>query len=351
MGIRNLSHRNMSSKKAIRADNRKRGTGKVPLLIACFLLVLIISSCKSLPFTKKEASSDEDQRKGTEGIIAAFVSTFGKEMVVNDDLNNPTPEISFLVELKNNGAFPVGMPADGAVWLSGYDPTIIQLDADGYSKFESGQGINALTLEGRSAQNPLGGSGFKEFKGKVDVSKIPIQGKYKANILANLCYSYETIANPIVCIEKSPFEVINEKKACTMKDISLQSQGAPIALTKVEQIHASGKIQFKMTIRNVGKGITLERNLNGCAKDEVSKAARHQTDVVSIESVSIGESKLDCQGNEVRLIDGIGYFICSLDKSFIDAGTRSSSFATPLVVHLLYVYKDSVENPITITKI
>ena len=83
--------------------------------------------------------------------------------------------------------------------------------------------------------------------------------KYSPEILVTACYRYKTIADPKVCIDPNPFRAVQERKVCEVRDQSLGGgQGAPVAVTKIEEQVGSDKIHFRIFIQNVGDGEVIE---------------------------------------------------------------------------------------------
>ena len=331
---------------------------KKNFIFALFLITLIlISGCKG----KDVKKSIENIRVGTEGIVASFVA------------NNPPPTIhveegadnSFKVvlQLNNKGAYPQpdegqnGLaPEFGKLYLSGYDTKIIEL-----KEKESGVAYSDLTkktLEGKSTINPNGGIDFVNFEGKIDANNLNVE-KYEPTLLVTSCYKYNTIASPQVCIDPDPYSTISTKKVCSVNDISLSNQGAPIAVTKIEEEALATKTQFRITVKNVGGGdVIKEASTEKCDPFGSSKIDREDIDKVLLEEATIGKKQLDCgpfaEGNVqdtkgfVRLINGEGSIICKLNKD--DYGQTNSAYTSPLKVQLSYIYKTTTDRKITIKK-
>jgi hypothetical protein len=174
-----------------------------------------------------------------------------------------------------------------------------------------------------------------------------------ANILQQFLQTYAILTKPLLipwyALKKTHFR-FKDKKSRIVSDISLSSQGAPIAVTKVETITTGERIQFKMTVKNVGKGTIIDTGVS-CSPYAVKGVQRHQLDLITISSVKISDMDLECNSPEqkVRLIDGTGFFTCSLEKSKLPQ--QQSAFTTPLDITLSYLYKETAEKPIIINKI
>lgn len=316
-------------------------------VIALFLAAIALAGCTQ----GNSVSTAENIRQGTEGIVISFLSTYAKDIIVGND---QAEDILFTLKAENRGAYPSQNEgsAEGLIWLSGYDPAVITFESPS-TDASIPLGGGDLQLRGKTPYSPVGDSGIIDFKGTINVDKLNFpDGKYAPTILGNLCYRYKTIAQPQVCIEKDPLS-FTVRKACTAGDVSLSSQGAPIAVTKVEQLSTATKAQFKLTFKNMGKGSVVNPD-KGCTKDAMASIQRYDLDWVRIEKIGIAGKGLACSGtgsaNAVRLVDGIGYVTCSIALRDVYQGA-APAFATPLDIEVSYLYKDTIQQPIRIAKI
>ncbi len=314
----------------------------------CTLLsiALLIAGC-TLGSQSKTASL-ENIRQGTEGIIISFLTSYPKDTVISSQ----NEDIIFTLKAENKGAYPEqtsqgAESTQGIIWLSGYDKNIITFPDEATAQL----GTADMNLYGKTPTSP-GGSGIVDFRGIIVASSLP-EGKYSPTILGNICYSYQTIAQPIVCIEKEPLSQI-PNKPCIAKDISLSSQGAPVAITKVEQLSTSSRVQFKITFKNTGKGMIINRETMECTKERIAGVQRYDLDWVHIEGITIAGKELECSGlgsqKSVRLIDGVGYATCSIPLLEFSESTVSA-FTTPLDIKVSYLYKDTIQQPLSIVRI
>ena len=55
------------------------------------------------------------------------------------------------------------------------------------------------------------------------------------------------MADVVVCIDPDPYSVVQEQKVCNIGDVSVSGgQGAPIAVTRIEEEVGSDKIYFRI---------------------------------------------------------------------------------------------------------
>ena len=214
------------------------------------------------------------------------------------------------------------------------------------SSIAQGVDLVAEELEGKSPYNQDGGYSAVEFE--MDVGELP-DGMpfYNPTIIVTASYLYKTIANPIICIDPEPRSTRVRDKVCDIQStISVGSQGAPIAITKVEEDVTSSDFLFKIYIDNVGKGLVIQES----DIDENPNEGYDWRDMnkIRIEEVAVGNIRMtECRptiGRDIQLIDGKGYIFCRFDKSF--AGGKA--YETALNIKLSYGYTTSIEKLIGI---
>ena len=331
------------------------------LVFALFLILLILTyGCKGKKSTEK---SLEEIRTGTEGIALSFLPN-APPTTIHIEQGAPIEANAFdvVLEIRNKGAYPQpnegtgGLgPSFGKVFLSGYDPTIITLE----SKDGKSGDLSKLALEGKSTINPNGGQDILGFNGKILAENLNVE-KYEPTLLATACYYYFTIAGPSVCIDPNPYSTVKEKKVCEVQDTSLSSQGAPIAVTRIDEEAFATKTQFRITIKNAGNGDVLKADAasNKCDPSGTQKITREDVDKVNLMWVKIADKALMCgpfaeapqknTGGLIRLINGEGFVICELPSS--EYSNKISAYTTPLLIQLSYGYRNSIEKKIQIKK-
>ena len=323
---------------------------KKRLIFVFFIILLIlISSCKGKKDVQK---SLEEIRTGTEGIVMSFLPNAPPDKIhVEGDQNT----FEVVLEVRNKGAYP--QPNDitsegifGRVFLSGYDKDIITLKSKGTELF-----IRRDTLEGKSTINPNGGLDILTYEATVDTNKLNVE-KYEPILLTTACYNYETVAGPSVCIDPNPYSTIKGKKVCEVQPVTLSNQGAPIAITRIDEEALALRTQFKITIKNVGGGDVLRKDKrNVCIGEGIT---REDTDKVMVDWVKISDKSLICgpfiegqtkaEQGLTRLVNGEGFLICDLPKE--QYKLSDTAFTTPLTIKLSYVYRNTAEKKIMIKK-
>ncbi len=302
------------------------------LLLLCFILLV---GCQ-----QGGEKNPGDFRTGTKGISMSFVPNSPPDKFLGDS------KLEVAVQVKNEGTTSIenSNGLGGNIYLSGYDGNIIKFD-------KNVDGINLLG--GRSSYDPVGETDIKEFPATITLT----QGvdSYRTTIMATACYSYETMAIPMICIDPDPNSINTKQKACTTKNIALSGgQGAPVAVTKVELIPTSEKLRFNIQISNVGGGVVFDKNSQNC--DPYSSGlATKEKNVVSVEEVRLANINLldfnACKplvDNKISLINNQRTILCELDIA--SSGISKSAFTSPLVIRLRYGYTTSISKNIEIIR-
>ena len=352
---------------------------KIKIGFRAALIFFVIISIIFSAGCKKKDKDEADFVRGPDGLVMSFIDNAPQDKYVISDVDEP---ISIAIDVWNKGTHPRKYDDEedmeaayfntGRISISGFDKKIIVMEKD-YKYFSDG-----VYLPPASPLNPRGGLYTAEFNGKIKADNI-IVDKYEPTILVTACYPYSTIATPTVCVDPQPFET-RQEKVCTIGSQTLKPQGAPIAITKIDQEASRGKIRFKITIENVGKGdVIWENDVNQLSLiiDKCSPAGdtigittgrldRKDFDKVRLDEVKIGEvNLLDPNGdgkfddnecapfaegtdNIIRLFDGSGFVVCTLDE--LEKGPESA-YTTPIAIKLSYAYRSTISKPISIRKI
>ncbi len=307
------------------------------------LTVLILILFFGFGCDQKTEEPSVDYRKGTQGIVMNFMTDMPPATMYD---NMP---IDLVVEIKNKGAYPQPNPITGwainvispttkgigTLYLSGFDNTLIV----GMPKR-----IDIPQLEGQSPYNPEGGYDVVSFRGNILNFDSRNIDNYNANFLVTSCYKYETISSQTVCVDPEPYSTKEKTKVCTIPpSYSLSGgQGAPVAVTKIEEIVLSNKIQFKIYLKNVGDGKVIDKN-------RLNIDCPYSLDYTNLDKVYVSGRvsgySLSCRpNNPIILINGVGTVICTIPKPAMS----KSAYTTPLQVKLEYGYSSSIQKGVEI---
>ncbi len=292
-----------------------------------FLLVfIVIIGCK----LSTNPYDNLDYRQGTEGLVVDFAQNSPMQKVYEDS------KLGLVLEVRNKGANDIE-DGDARIYLSGFDPEAIHF---------SGVSGGSVTLDvpavlGKSPYMPDGGYDALDVPEDSPV-RVPFGDSYTAKIMATSCYVYETIATPTVCVVSDPAAIYKDN-ICEPSTITMSSQGGPVAVTKVEEEVMQQKLNFIITVQNVGGGRVIDKEqMDRCPND-----LDHNTvDVVDVkaELSSGGEPECSPSDNRLRLVDGKGVIFCKIPVEL------HTSYTAPLVITLDYGYSSSVTRDIEIVR-
>jgi hypothetical protein len=210
-------------------------------------------------------------------------------------------------------------------------------------------------LEGKSTLNPEGSQGIVA----VSMSSKTIETmreEHTSTILLIGCYGYKTKLSEAVCIDTDILGMKAVEKACEVEDKNLNSQGAPIAVTKVEVSMLPQddiiKPQFLIQIENKGGGEVVNSNVirKACSGEPVSY---EDFNVIKVDAY-LFEKQLTCTPNDgsktglAKLKEKQDEIRCVLEEGIRkDVGTHAET----LNVNLDYGYTETISRTIDIKKI
>jgi hypothetical protein len=342
--------------------------------VIVLVLVIALASCQFVPGGEEAPTGG---LMGTEGLSIQFLA------------DTPPPrayapgEMLIMLLVENMGTYD--LPANGGkIYLSGFDPEIIELKVEGVvepakpeesedikppSKPKAGgKGDRDYVAEATRFISDHELTGVDEFSQRgatdiVDYKSVRLHDlerfnvdSYNTVILATACYPYKTTAATEVCIDFNPYGAAREQKVCTPQNRALGSQGAPIAVPLVEVEASKDQTHLRIHVQNVGAGTVFKGDDDTLAKCSPYSAGLGYTDVdfVNITEIKLlGENINDkCSpAGALRLNNGEGMIYCSIKKADLAAGrVTSSEFVTPLSVRLSYGYRQTTMKPIEIKK-
>lgn len=323
-------------------------------MLTLIIALLLIAGCSGKKDPQKQL---EELRTGVLALTASFLPN-NPPATIHVEETQPN-SFDIVVEVSNKGVYPQpedGKKLNGKIYLSGYDKDIIEVPTPSID-------LSTLTLSGKSSINLQGESDLAVFKAAVDHSKLPVE-RYEPTLLATVCFDYITIAGPSVCIDPDPYATIKQKKVCEPGSISLSSQGASVAVVKVDTEAFAAKTQFKITIKNVGNGEVLKGRAEGegvlekCNPFGASKLAREDINKVFLEEIKLGNIDLQCwpfadeevKGSTgyIRLLNGEGSIICEILED--NYASTNAAYTSPLKIKLSYGYKTTAERKLSIKK-
>jgi len=286
---------------------------KVVLLL---ILLIFLASCNVIQ-PKKEVADIT----GSDG-LKLTLPKLPKELNVGQGLDIP-------ITLENVGTHKV---ENGILSISGYDSNFV--------KFRTKPKVEGINLEGKSNFIPVGERRTEVFT--ISSVSLPDRKEKKEVFEAIACYQYQTIASPVVCINpKLVFGTTAIEAGCAFVDAKISpTQGAPVAVTKVETWYFSDKneVEFRIFVKSLSKGgVILEQSAYAkrCLSPDPLKV--EDIGVVNIEAFMSG-TKLSCYVGENQ----VDRFKVLNDRYSVTCRAQINpsepAFTTPLSIELSYGY-------------
>ena len=303
-----------------------------PHILLTISILILIAACT----TTQRPQNAVNYRTGAQGLTLLFTPNLPPAQLYDDQ------ELNAVIEVENKGASDIGAPGD-RIYLTGFDPNIITNIPT--------QGIQLTTLEGKGPYRAIGDKDFISFKGILRKLALRNVDKYTPRLQATACYSYTTLAQGNICIDPDPFAPAAKQKVCTPADVSLGTQGAPVAVSTIRLEPAPGTTRFQIDVSNVGGGDVFRHGatyLSRCAPTNPGGLAFTDVDRVLVQDIRVGDISIlpSCkpidQGH-IYLQNGRGTLYCQLSNV---RGT--SAYVTPVTVELRYGYRTTLTKDITI---
>lgn len=226
-------------------------------------------------------------------------------------------------------------------------------------------------LKGKTIEHPDGEREVITFTAETkDLNRTDPQSEYHDSLVSiTSCYEYQTKAVETVCIDTDVygFKSRIEKRACEVEErgIILSSQGAPVAVTKIESEMLPSKDdpstiipRFIITVRNLGNGevVKNEKVRDACSSEPVGYEDWNNINVKVYISTMDDKNKLDCDIiKEGKYDDGTiilkqkeDSIRCSYEEGFKE---EKGVFSSPLYIILDYGYTDTISREVRIKKV
>lgn len=280
------------------------------------VVFLFLGGCNSMNFgggSSQSVPQSIDFREGYGGlVIEALEGLPPKEIYEGSNFK-------IGLRLKNTGAYDIKR---GAIGIVGFDEKYVVLS-------EWKKELNPI--EGESVTNSEGGFYIEEFDGNI-LKSLDKAKEYSANYFVSASYDYRSEISSEVCINTNLYGDLRltEESCKPQPSVNLNGQGAPVAITKIEEViipeGQGAKIIFKLHVKNKGKG-TLGS-------------------VVYLDEVKLANRRLSC---EQRFLDlkkeGDHVFVCTAYES------SSAAYTTPFYAAIYYTYQIKAEKSFKIKTI
>ncbi|MBI2135042.1 hypothetical protein HYU09_03555 [Candidatus Woesearchaeota archaeon] len=312
---------------------------KKSIILISILLIFIIAGCKGS--TSSKSITDEDVRKGVDGLTTVFINNAPPDRVFEQSV------FPIGIELKNKGAFDI----QKGFLVLGFEKE--------YVNAVSGQEKETFDIKGKSIFNLNGDQTFITVNAAA--KQVGSQSETHAStIFVTACYPYRTVLGTSACIDTDIFGQQLRKKACQAKDLQFdKGQGGPVAITKVEvrmlpdADNDPNKIipHFIIYLENKGTGevVAADKVEDVCSKKPLGFKDFNKVTV----KASLSDKELNCnlgeaENSESRLREKKDVVRCTLAEG-IDR--NRDAFTSPLKIEVDYGYTLTISKDITIEKI
>lgn len=311
--------------------------------ICILALALVFTACDLGMY---DSAEKEAYRIGYNGLEYSIVE-FPKTDVYENDI------FSMQVDLHNKGAYN----ADEARLVVGATSPLILEDGKPVREFKD--------IGGRSDYNP--GGGYIPTPEIFTFKAGPIAfatEELAVDVPINLCYSYQTVADLVGCVGARVGAFTCEFEKANQKLNLSAGQGAPLAVTDVEEIitnvpNNKVKLTFLITIENKGPGQVFKHATydDTSTLDQVCGPRGFQKGVLNYFDYSVqlseeyrfdsetGNKGMECVGS-THLEENRAKIKCEVVDLPRKPATRS-----PLKIVLDYAYKTGETKQVTIRKI
>ena len=305
---------------------------------------MFLASCDTSQTSRQGSST----RVFGDGIELSFVQGVPPDIIHVERGLNPNTNFEVAVNIRNRGSFPRDdiTSLNGRIYLRGFDSNIISGYWSGGNQFNS--------LRGASESMPEGSLLQKNFI--ANQINYPFESReYPINLLLTACYYYQTETAGIVCVDPNPTS--REEKICTMGDVRLDVQNAPVKVTRVSQTATSSELIFNIEITNTGNGVVLREFAfrgGGVVTEDRCLNADTYRDMnlvgISTSIVGLGEGNCRPTGSSqepIRLFDNRGNVVCT----FPIPQNMDSAYTTQMQIILMYGYRQSVQKEIKLVNV
>ncbi|MBR9690505.1 hypothetical protein GOV08_02360 [Candidatus Woesearchaeota archaeon] len=286
------------------------------------LITIMITGCNPYSYSQEDELNDE-YHSGTQGLVMNFLPESPPKRLYENS------ELDVWLEYSNKGAYDV---RGGKVYLSGFDTQYIQFVPDMIPNLES---------DSKSRFNPDGKLTKTESFSAYSVQLPMGADKITQTIKATACYEYRTEAAIEVCIDPKTKNIRDD--ICTVEPISLSGgQGAPVAITKIEEEIYKNKLQFRIYFENAGDGTVIRTGrITNCH----TSLEREDANKVDVRTVSFSGNTMFCEPQPPIQLDdrGKGFVFCSYQGDLGD-----EAYKTLLQIELDYGYRSSIQRDVEI---
>ena len=290
--------------------------------------------------------------EGTDGLTLKFFEGAPPESLLANVGSNQKTKVNIGIMIENRGVQDLNCSSEQGC---GY----FRIDGGKYIELDETFKVGTLkqALESSNVNSVIPGKIWSGSGGRVAIetqANLTGPGKTtRSTIFANVCYQYKTSLSTPICVETAHYSV--ENRVCDLRALSFSSQGAPVAITRIDQDSVIDGDEVKprlgIHVRNVGSGFVIGK------EDEELKGActagGDSTEIIgkiTVESASLSGKEFDCVNKEVFLHGGVGFFYCVLEVLEGEGFGRNAAnnLVSPFSITLAYGYRNAESKTVNI---
>ena len=326
-------------------------TMNIKTVLIIFFLI-IISGCRGR--TDSDPVTRGEIYRGTDALVFKFFKN-APPSEVYASTENERSEFNIALELENKGAFNIE---------EGFLTLILEDDYMSIEEWKTtddisyrGENQAIFNLKGKSMLNPIGGKAISTIE--INARQFPetMSQTHISSVLLAACYRYQTSMHENVCVDTDVYNLRNLDKSCEVNDLTLKSQGAPVAVTKVEvemlPHENEGKIKplFTIHVENKGPGEVIRPDRtaieNACSYESL-RIKENDLNTIAIKAYLSGkEYELDCNPDLIKLRNKKGFIRCNLKEG---KDKQYGTYESPLIIELYYGYMQTIAKEVTVKK-
>ncbi len=311
--------------------NRKR----VLLGLVFIILLFLLSSCN--------ITTSGSSVRGN-GLEVSFISGTPPDTLYVQKGENDIP-FELIAELKNRGSYPkndIGS-LSGRLYLTGFDKAIIDGKWDNGPEFTKIRGASSLLSDGEMEQKRY----------VADSITFPYDAQsYVMTLMLTACYYYETFATGTICIDPNPTSAVQNKKVCSLGDVTLNDQHAPVIITSIEQSGNQKETMLTIHFKNQNNGQVVRQfspTSGVVSEDKCLELGFDDINKVGITAEIIGLPRGDCTpkgtfDDPIRMSNGEGSVFCRFP---LDSAS-TTAYTTPFEITLHYGYLQTATKDVTL---
>lgn len=277
---------------------------------------------------------------GGGGVDRIYDPYYGSEGVAMSYLDSAPPDV-----LYDGSDFKVGLLLHNRGAIEVKDAVVSVSTLDKYFALGNNP-AKGLAVKGKSFFRRSGEKKPLFLSGSVRDGSVDYDG-LTVPVITTVCYSYTTHLEENVCVDPDIYGLEERQKACAVRDLVLQDQGAPVAVTRVEEsiIEDGGALDvyLKAHIRNLAGGLVANTPPGTlCGSGSLGDK---QVDRLKV-SGKLGTTPLTCGVNGiVRMDAGEADITCTARL------TAREEYTTTLTLDITYGYSSTLpQKTITLYK-